>query len=133
MRRWFLIVLLALLPLQLVQASLVVYCKHEKAGSSQHVGHHQHEHQSADTSSEPFGKSDSLGTTGGGDLDCEYCHLSCAQPLQVSAPELRGAVVNPLVGSEPAESFRSRDPDVLDRPNWSSDAGPAGDGTLADG
>lgn len=42
MKRLFLILLVALLPLQYVWAAAAAYCDHE-AGASQHFGHHSHQ------------------------------------------------------------------------------------------
>ena len=46
MRRWLLIALLFVLPLQMVWAAAAPYCAHEaKLSATKHFGHHEHEHQ----------------------------------------------------------------------------------------
>lgn len=46
MRRFFLILLVMLLPLQSVWAAAAAYCGHEQRPAAQwHLGHHQHQHR----------------------------------------------------------------------------------------
>ncbi|UUX96647.1 cation efflux protein, CzcI family [Aquabacterium sp. J223] len=119
MRRWLILCLLAMLPLQFSWASAAVYCQHETSSEARHFGHHQHEHKAA---------SGTCGTNadgqdpakGGGlsvDNDCGYCHLSVAKTLQVQSlevPTLKGpAIQDAAVGPLP-----TRDPDRHERPNW---------------
>jgi len=47
MRRFFLIILVLLLPLQSAWAAATAYCQHEQRPAAKwHLGHHQHEHRS---------------------------------------------------------------------------------------
>jgi len=77
MRRWFAILLLALLPLQFSWAAVAGYCAHEE-GPATHVGHHEHQHD-ADGSGD---RTDHAGKLpGAADLDCDHCHGYCAAAL----------------------------------------------------
>ena len=120
-RRWLLLLLLAVLPLQFASAAAASYCGHE-TGKARHFGHHEHKHQSAGKSKSASslpdsGSPDSTGT--GGDLDCEYCHLGAAHPLLQDFSQPRG-VPNAVLTACEVPRFGSRDPDTLDRPNWAS-------------
>ena len=44
MRRWFAILMLALLPLQFSWAAVAAYCGHETGQHAEHLGHHEHRH-----------------------------------------------------------------------------------------
>jgi hypothetical protein len=117
MRRWLLLFMLVVLPMQFASAAAANYCKHETDGSK-HLGHHEHQHKKvAGKSSLDSPSGDTQKGTGLGDPDCEYCHLGAAHPfLQNFAassivPEQDPSTEVPL-------SFGSRDPDTLERPNW---------------
>lgn len=47
MRRWLTVFLLILLPLQLSWAVAATYCAHEADPAVNHIGHHQHRHETA--------------------------------------------------------------------------------------
>ena len=50
MKKFFLILLLFVLPLQMSWAAASAYCLHEEGKAAQHPGHHSHQHKaSADT------------------------------------------------------------------------------------
>jgi hypothetical protein len=75
-KRLLLVLMLALLPLQSVWASAARYCAHEsthETATSQHVGHHEHEHAAPAAASLPDGAD--------ADLDCAVCHLACCASL----------------------------------------------------
>lgn len=80
MRRWLLIFVLALLPLQFSWAAVARYCGHEGESPSapagaKHFGHHAHEHEAAADHAKP--------SAAEVDDDCASCHLGCAQPIPV--------------------------------------------------
>ncbi|MEK8034472.1 hypothetical protein AACH06_26890 [Ideonella sp. DXS29W] len=90
MRRWLLIFLLAVMPMQLSWAALVGYCQHESAPTrSAHFGHHPHEHQDQASERQKAGETTASPGTGHAegtpksplalDDDCSYCHLACGQ------------------------------------------------------
>ena len=113
MRRWLLLLLLAVLPLQFASAAAASYCAHE-AGVAKHFGHHEHQHEKG---SQEAGSQ--AGSALGGDADCGYCHLGAAHPLLQSFVSSASRLqVAPAAG--PLPSFGSRDPDSLERPNWAA-------------
>lgn len=80
MRRWLLILFVAMLPLQFSWAAVASYCTHEEPpAKQQHFGHHEHEHDDASDGGSTSDKS-ALEV----DEDCAYCHLGCAQPLPMA-------------------------------------------------
>ena len=96
MRRWFAILLLALLPLQFSWAAVAGYCGHESGAQAQHLGHHEHQHAGqADVD-----KGDDLASGAaptGSDFDCGHCHTGCcAMPGLVASPQPL-AIASPLV------------------------------------
>ncbi len=71
MRRWFLVLLLCLLPFQMVWAAAAPYCAHESEVKAQHLGHHEHDHPAADAQAE-----EADGPAANFHADCESCHLA---------------------------------------------------------
>lgn len=121
MRRWLLLLLLTVLPLQFATAAAASYCRHE-AGSAKHFGHHEHQHEGTgehkSTSNSPDGNSHQS-TNVAGDSDCEYCHLGAAHPLLRDFTQ-PGSGLKAAPMTQPVLSLGTRDPDTLDRPNWVS-------------
>lgn len=102
MRRFVLICVMLLLPVQWTWAAAAAYCAHESSpAAARHFGHHEHVHKSSSTESSKQGQS---AKTGALDLDCEYCHLSAAQWL----PALHD-IVPPTLGA----SFELQDPTLV--------------------
>ncbi|WP_395702250.1 cation efflux protein, CzcI family [Aquabacterium sp.] len=88
MRRFVIVLMMLLLPLQSTWAAAAAYCAHETEVAVKHVGHHQHEHKPSQSDVSKFTKSSGLGDA---DSDCGYCHLSTVQWLQTN-----GNVTPPL-------------------------------------
>jgi hypothetical protein len=123
MRRWLTIFLLFVLPVQYAWSAAAPYCQHEQAPAKTHIGHHAHEHHAdGDAGTKASGKhlgDPSPGKSGKlvGDNDCGYCNLSFAKPMKSVAPQLDSlAAFNLDPAFNPA--FSSREPDMLERPNW---------------
>lgn len=120
MRRWLLIALLFVLPLQFSWAAAAAYCGHEPAPARTHTGHHAHAHAAsvADASqAQSDGVAKAQASPSGVDHDCGFCHLGCAQPLPSQAPSLPlGA--RDTIAAPATPSFASRGPDHPDRPDW---------------
>jgi len=77
MCRFFVIILLALLPFQFTWAAVASYCGHESDAQAQHFGHHEHQHHGDSTVDQDNG--DVAGKTlGSSDLDCGHCHGTCS-------------------------------------------------------
>ena len=120
MRRWLLLLMLVVLPMQFALAAAAAYCRHE-TGVAKHFGHHQHQHHASGdhkAALESVGDDSQTGT-GLEDSDCEYCHLGAAHPLlqDIKQP---GGTLDSVPVPEEVLSFSTRDPDILDRPNWTS-------------
>ena len=72
MGRWFATLLLVLLPFQFSWAAVATYCMHERApAQSQHVGHHEHNHEASNL---PGKADDGLQASDTFDVDCCLCH-----------------------------------------------------------
>ncbi len=117
MRRWLLIFLMVLLPLQLSWAAVASYCEHESSGATtQHLGHHEHQHE-IDAGPVDSSNGKTTGTSGAVDLDCGTCHAGgCAvmlQPLKVLMVKLPSKT-----HSEPALHLASQPASLPERPNW---------------
>jgi len=85
MRRWFLVFLMAFLPLQFSWAVAATYCGHEPSGAATgHFGHHEHQHPGAgDTSKDGSGK-----LAKAVDSDCEVCQLGACEPVLATLPSV---------------------------------------------
>jgi hypothetical protein len=115
MRRWLLIFVLALLPLQFSWAAVARYCGHEighdaAAASSTHLGHHSHDHEAA--SGDPTPNAAEV------DDDCASCHLGCAQPIPMDHSSAMPALDAPRV-ARPHVMPASYVPPGLERPDRS--------------
>ncbi|MBT9522580.1 MAG: hypothetical protein IV101_17035 [Dechloromonas sp.] len=114
MRRFLILVMLCLLPLQVSWAAVSDYCGHEQGKAAQHFGHHDHDHK---VFSE---KSDSGKQSGKLDFGHDHCHLSGFLGLlnelvvQASVPP----TLPTLRGDE--RIYSSLALDRLERPNWYS-------------
>ncbi len=108
MKRWLVVLLALLLPVQFAWAGAATYCDHETTGRTQHFGHHEHVHQpSAEESS---GKSL-------GDNDCGTCHAGSALLVEFTAlpnafPASAAVIPHRL---RPIPTALARAPD---RPQW---------------
>lgn len=72
MRRFVLVVLLLILPIQWSWAAVASVCRHETGSAAQHLGHHQHQHKAAGGSADTSGaKTDGAGPSF--DADCAGC------------------------------------------------------------
>lgn len=115
MRRLFVLLLLAFLPLQSVWAVAASYCTHEAVPAAAHFGHHVHAHHEGHE-----GHADGAGASAakaGADMDCHACHgMGNALHTDAVAPPLR------LAGTRPAPFvlplLQSPSPHRPERPNW---------------
>ncbi|MCT9124806.1 cation efflux protein, CzcI family [Cupriavidus gilardii] len=144
MRRFFLILLVMLLPLQSVWAAAAAYCGHEQRPAAQwHLGHHQHQHR-GDGKAEAYNagtrapdkapdkapnkaaieaaiKADGKDHTdakGLFDPDCGTCHLASlpfARPEPTDVPVLRLPRTAVVTHDFRYTSLHPRAPD---RPQW---------------
>ena len=108
-KKYLLILLMLILPVQYAWSAAAVYCQHEQ-GAPSHFGHHAHAHKaSPDDHGHP--KVKSL------DTDCEYCHMfSHAFFVPFDARPTVHVALNHAV---PATlSYTSHIPRRPPRPNW---------------
>ncbi|MDQ4627526.1 cation efflux protein, CzcI family [Janthinobacterium lividum] len=122
MRRFFLILLLFVLPLQMSWAAASAYCLHEEGKAAQHLGHHSHQHKAeADADKQPFGdkKVADQQKKGQPHSDCNVCHgighawLPAGSSLPVGDTASVNADTSPFF-------YASHIPDAPKRPDWSS-------------
>lgn len=75
MRRFVLVLLIALLPLQAIWAAAANACGHERvAGSKAHFGHHEHVHEAAAAAVERDASDDGGAEDWSCGADCSTCH-----------------------------------------------------------
>lgn len=143
MRRFFLILLVLLLPLQSAWAAATAYCRHEqRPAATWHPGHHQHEHRSeGKAAAETYGKvvdggdnradngavhkattkadaNHGIDAKGLFDPDCGTCHLAslpfaCPEPTVLPALRLPRTVL-----ATHDFHYTSLHPRAPDRPQW---------------
>lgn len=77
MKRYLVIFLLVLLPLQFSLAAMVGYCQHETDVAAKHPGHHTNDHASADHRETGKNSSQSAGMY----HDCATCHMGCTAAM----------------------------------------------------
>jgi hypothetical protein len=112
MRKFALILLMCLLPLQVAWAGVADFCEHEEDQAAQHFGHHQAEHPFAqDADDDGNGKPDPLHD--------HCCHLSgfigaLNTHVIAALPAMRTAM--PFAHS----SYPSLLPDKPERPKWTA-------------
>lgn len=82
MKRFLVILMLFLMPLQTAWGSVNSYCQHEESASADHFGHHQHEH--VDAGSDADADDGGIGRTV--DADCDYCHHAGSNLMALAAP-----------------------------------------------
>ncbi len=119
MRRWLLIFLVVLLPMQLSWAAVASYCQHESstATTTQHVGHHEHQHEAEAASANNSDKSTHPSSAGAVDVDCGTCHAGCCTamlqspiPVMAKLPSETHSATAVCLSSQPAS--------LPERPNW---------------
>ena len=114
MRRWLLVLLLLVLPLQFAWAAAAPYCAHEVAAAAgKHPGHHQHAHQDGGDAA----------VAGGGDAgagashpDCASCQSGAVASLLPSAAQML-SVAREAMREHAAPRYRSHSPSGPDRPD----------------
>ncbi len=111
LKRFFLLLMLFVVPLQMSWAVESNYCQHETGKAAQHFGHHAHTHQSQpddDSKNSPLSKIDK---------DCSYCHMSNISIFS-SSFSLPPILVTAEVGVVNTISISFSSPDRPERPKW---------------
>ena len=121
MRRWFLILMLFLLPFQLSWAAASAYCQHERDTQPRHWGHHEHETRGTDRSHSGEGAQKNSSTQPNAVVsDCAVCHSGYAQHVEgAQEPVLSVRRAAQPLRAIAAERFDSHISDVPVRPDWS--------------
>jgi hypothetical protein len=97
----FLQLFIVAMVLQLSWGVANAYCEHEKGKAAQHVGHHQHQHQSSKGAGDT-GDDDSTTPKIGDDPDCATCvHLSIGVFTSISTPLFLSTTSHETVPSPP--------------------------------
>ncbi len=116
MRRWFAILLLALLPLQFSWAAVVAYCGHEIDSQAQHLGHHEHQHANhagLEKPADPAGQDAPAGL----EFDCGHCHgHCCSMPASVTALTPLATASHPVARAQGSLHTLAQTPP--ERPQW---------------
>ena len=114
MRRWLVVLMLLVLPLQFAWAAAAPYCAHEAASAaSKHPGHHQHVHQGGSDATKAGYDGGSLGAN---HTDCESCHGGAAAMLPLPAAE-PAAAPREVLREPPAPHYQSVTPSGPERPD----------------
>lgn len=110
MKRYFLIFLLMLLPLQFTWAIAGAYCAHEEAAAP-HFGHHVHKHEET----KDGGKHETKKIQG--DTDCDYCHHVSVSVIFPADPALAQPGLTAHTRYD-GPRYLSHIPDLIPRPDW---------------
>jgi hypothetical protein len=118
MRRWLLVFLLFVLPLQFAWAGAAGYCQHEQEAKAWHLGHHSHEHADPqDATAAPDADGDTAAPLGLDHGDCSVCHLGCAKPFASVMVDGTLDLRQHFASVTPAW-HAALGADRIDRPNW---------------
>lgn len=119
MRRWFAVILLALLPLQFSWAAVANYCGHETGAAAEHVGHHDHASDDyGGKVADPGDKDQTDGpSSSASSVDCGHCHGFCVGMIDAVSslgPQAPGSASPSLGDATLAEHV----PAQPERPKW---------------
>ena len=118
MRKFLILFLLVLMPLQLTWAAVASYCQHETGAAAQHFSHHTHQHQGQPVDAPRADKGAASGNPSMADLDCAVCHATCAAAPLPAAAQLACPSISSW-GASPYRLHHSAAPPArLERPQW---------------
>lgn len=123
MKKFCLILLLFVLPLQLSWAAASAYCQHEEGKAARHLGHHSHQHK-ADPQSDAGSPADAekhaadKSSKGQSHSDCNVCHGIGHAWLPPASGMALGDGASLGVAAT-SELYVSHIPDAPKRPDWS--------------
>lgn len=117
MRRYLILFLLVLMPLQLSWAAVGSYCEHETGPQASHFGHHPHKHIAGDAADNDVGQSDK--PSKGPHTDCSACTPGgLAVPGQ--AVDSAAGMLAAFLGFPLRERLFSAPTYPPERPKWAS-------------
>ncbi|MFM2085486.1 MAG: hypothetical protein RLZZ237_355 [Pseudomonadota bacterium] len=118
MKKFFLLLLLFVLPLQMSWAAASAYCQHEEGKAAQHLGHHSHQHKAGSDKQADKQASIDKQAKGQPHSDCNVCHGIGHAWLPVSASmPVFDTASNAIDTASPF--YISHIPDGPKRPDWS--------------
>ncbi len=121
MRAFLIALLLLVVPLQASWAAVGGYCQHESGEAAQHVGHHEHQHES-NFANDYVGKdiveeTTALNSLGIADSDCAVCHATATAILTTSIVPPHADILSASL-SRPPDQALSAIAYPPERPNW---------------
>jgi hypothetical protein len=119
MRKIVLLLLLALFPLQSSWAVISANCSHEDDSAANHLGHHEHPHESPGTVEEGSSKTAKKISL---DSDCAF-HGDHIKPL-ITKGISPGSVLILSLKPSPSASYSSAEAGRPEKPNWCIGAKP---------
>jgi hypothetical protein len=116
MRRFIVLVLLVLLPLQFAAAAASAYCADEKPSAPSHLGHHECAQAASDNAvGEKTDQENANGDKAAAEGDCGICHTASAHLLAFESvagiPDLSLPPIIPFLHPAPQHA-----PEPSDRP-----------------
>lgn len=118
MRRFLIWFLILFLPLQASWAAVTGYCQHESGLAAEHLGHHEHEHDSSLTE-KTTGKTTPLNPSGATDSDCSFCNANLTAIPSSGAQRLPAPALAALPAKPPPPALTAFGVPP-ERPDWSS-------------
>ncbi|HKX40119.1 MAG TPA: DUF2946 family protein [Burkholderiaceae bacterium] len=116
MKRFFVLLLAVLLPLQFAWGAAAAYCQHETTTqSAAHLGHHQHVHKAEPGDGKVVGK---VAGKLAADYDCGYCNTATAAVMPAFETPLPSAFVVLSQALQPEREPASAPQRAPDRPQW---------------
>jgi hypothetical protein len=115
-RKLFLILLLAVLPLQYAWSAAAAYCGHEQ-GKVQHFGHHAHQHHAGSSADDNTNDDGKLPGKAKFHADCAVCHHAVQAFLltEIAPPLASGGTAYPPPFDPRYSSHIAEGPK---RPDW---------------
>jgi hypothetical protein len=115
-RRYLILFLVFLLPLQISWAAVANYCSHEKHTAASHFGHHQDEHQHAASSLD--NTDDDKQPTDKYTFGHDHNHLSGFIALLLTETPIADHIPSSQLLPDDISVLPLLPPDRLERPNW---------------
>ena len=117
-RRYLILFLVCLLPLQVSWAAVANYCGHEKQTGVSHFGHHQDEHEYSSPS--PDGTDNDKQPADQYRFGHDHNHLSGFIALLLTETTISDHIPSSQLLPDDISPLPSLPPSRLERPNWSA-------------
>lgn len=117
MRRWLVLFMLVLMPLQVSWGAVAAYCGYESGEATQHLGHHEHANHGHEASVPGDAADPDDGSATPTDGDCGHCHGQHAGAVYRVPASLPEAYAGPRLSSrQPPRAAHA--PPPPERPQW---------------